>query len=68
MQNPMNLHKGEFRYDKMKEKTGFDCAKWLVNYCLERNLDLPEYFIHTMNPIGAENIKSLFENYKKSII
>ena len=43
-----------------------DCAKWLVNYCLDRNLDLPEYYIHTMNPIGAENIKSLFESYEKS--
>ncbi len=68
MQNPMNLNKGEFRYDKMKEKTGFDCAKWLVNYCLDKNLDLPEYYIHTMNPIGAENIKSLFESYTKSRI
>ena len=66
--NSKNLNNGVFRYDKMKEKTGYECAKFLVNYCLERNLDLPEYYIHTMNPIGAENIKSLFESYAKSRI
>ncbi len=49
-----------------KEKTGYDCAKWLVNYCLDRNLDLPEYFVHTMNVIGKDYITSVLESYKKS--
>ena len=58
--------KGIFRYDHMKEKTGYDCAKWLVEYCMSKELDLPVYYVHTMNPIGAKNIISLFASYKKS--
>lgn len=35
------------------EKTGYDCAKWLV----ERGL-LPSkgYYVHSMNPVGKDNI------------
>ena len=57
---------GVIKYSVMKEKTGFDCAKWLVEYCMAHELDLPIYYVHTMNPIGKENIISLFESYKKS--
>lgn len=65
--NDKNLKKGQFQYSKMKEKTGYDCAKWLVEYCMANKLELPTYYIHTMNPIGAKNIKSLFESAKKYI-
>lgn len=49
-----------------KEKTGYDCAKWLCDYCAEHNLDFPEYAVHSMNPIGRENITKYIENYRKS--
>ncbi len=52
-------------YETFKEKTGYDSAKWLVDYCLERNLPFPEYYIHTMNPVGQQNIKSVIESYIK---
>lgn len=53
-------------YDKLKEKTGFHCAKWMLNYCLDNNLEIPkEIYIHTMNIVGALNIKSLFTTYNK---
>jgi len=55
----------EFQYKKMREKTGYDAAKWLVEYCVEWDKDLPECFIHTLNPIGGLNIKSVLENYRK---
>jgi len=48
-----------------KEYTGFDCAKWLVDYCLDRDLNIPEYNIQSANPVGSENIRGLLENYKK---
>lgn len=54
-----------FDHDLGLGKNGFDCAKFLVEYCLNMNVDLPEYHVHSMNPIGAENIKKLFENFKK---
>lgn len=48
-----------------EEKTGYDCAKWLINYCLCRDIDLPEWRVHSANPVGAENIRALLENYTK---
>ena len=33
-------------YDKFTEKTGYSCAKWLVNYCIDNNKELPKYFFH----------------------
>ena len=44
---------------------GIDCAKWLVSYCIEQQIGLPEYIIHSANPIGAENIKTYFESFTK---
>ncbi len=46
------------------EKTGKDCANWLVEYCMNHELDLPEYYVHSANPVGADNIKNLLENFK----
>ena len=55
-------------YDEDTEKTGYDCAKWLINYCMDNQLDLPEtILIHSMNPAGSLNIKSLFDSYYKSL-
>ena len=53
-------------YSKFKEQTGYDCAKWLVEYCMKTNQPLPEYQVHSMNPIGKLNIQSLLESYKRS--
>ena len=48
------------------EKTGYHCAKWLIEYIIDNNLDVPKaVLIHSMNPTGGENINSLFETYNK---
>lgn len=47
------------------EKTGLDCAKWLIDYCIDNKLKLPEFLVHSMNPVGRKAIKDLLENYKK---
>lgn len=47
------------------EKTGYDCAKWLIEYCMDNGLDLPKFYCHSMNPVGKENILSLLKNFKK---
>lgn len=44
-------------------KTGFDCAKYLVEYCLDRNIMIPKYNIQSANQVGKENIDSLLKNY-----
>lgn len=47
-----------------REKTGDDCAKWMVDYCKLYNLDLPEWYIHSMNPVGADYIKKTLVDYE----
>lgn len=49
----------------ISEKTGSDCAKWLVEYCLENDINFPEYYVHSMNIIGKSNIESIINSYKK---
>lgn len=49
----------------LAEKTGYDCAKWLIEYCMDNELDLPKFYSHSMNPVGKENILNLLENFKK---
>lgn len=59
--NPLT-HIESFEYD---EKTGFDCAKWLVNYCINNSKILPVFYSHSMNPIGKENIIKYLNNFSK---
>ena len=47
------------------EETGLDCAKWLVDYCVDNELKIPEFYIHSQNPTGGENIRKYLENAKK---
>ena len=54
-------------YDKYTEKTGYDCAKWLVEYCMNKGVKHPSYMVHSMNPVGKSNIISYVESYNKSI-
>ena len=54
-------------YDKYTEKTGYDCAKWLVNYCVDKGVKHPPYIVHSLNPVGKKNIESYIENYNKTL-
>lgn len=47
------------------QPTGMDCAKWLVDYCLDNNKPLPFYRVHSANPAGAANIVGILESFKK---
>ena len=39
--------------------SGYDCAKWLVDYCLEREFLPPIWACQSANPVGRENINKL---------
>ena len=54
-------------YDKYQEKTGYDCAKWLVDYCMKNGVKHPPYVVHSMNPVGKQNIISYVESYNKTV-
>lgn len=54
-----------FDHDLGLEESGYDFAKWLVDYDMDNNV-VPEDFsfnVHSANPVGATNIKSLLDNY-----
>lgn len=52
-------------YDSFREKTGYDCAKFLIEYCMDHGVDLPHYLVHSMNPSGKLNIESILDNFSK---
>ena len=54
-------------YDSYNEKTGYDCAKWIVDYCMNKGIKHPTYVVHTMNPVGKLNIESYIESYNKTV-
>jgi hypothetical protein len=64
--NSYNSSKEYQESQNYKEKTGMDCAKWLVDFCMDNELELPEYVCHSMNPVGKDNIISLLDNFKKN--
>ena len=47
------------------DKTGYDCAKWLVEYCQDKDLLLPLWNCQSANPVGKDNINLILNNYKK---
>ena len=60
-----SLQEGIINYDgdNFKDdhnKTGYHAAKYLIELYEFDKIELPKIFIHSMNPLGAENIKKLF--------
>jgi hypothetical protein len=50
-------------YTRYKEKTGLDCAKWLLDYCIRKKLELPDCYIHSFNPVGRINIHNYLSRF-----
>lgn len=63
----------KINYDRIKEKTGLDCAKFLVDYYLdmtdpkglgvESSIPFPVVKVHSANPIGSANIMGYINNF-----
>lgn len=52
---------------KLKDD-GFSCAKILCYYHSQNiDLEFPQVYVHSQNPIGKENILSYINSYKKSL-
>lgn len=57
---------GKLNYSNLKdEKTGYDCAKYLVDYVMNHKVDLPEIQVHSANPVGSINIITFINNFLK---
>jgi hypothetical protein len=61
-ENPPDPIDGDF-----KEKTGYDAAKWLVEYCINNDKKIPKWFVHSANPVGNRNIREYLKNAEKYI-
>ena len=62
-----------YLYDEMdapceqyEEKTGADALKFLLQICKQNNFKLPIIYIHTMNPVGRENMNNILNKYKEN--
>lgn len=60
-----DINKYDEEYGDVLEKTGYHCAVWLTEYCMDNNLPLPQYHVHSMNPSGYERTLGLLDNFKK---
>jgi hypothetical protein len=47
------------------EYTGSTCARWLSNYCLDNQLPLPAYILHSQNGEGVKNMLSILAGHLK---
>lgn len=58
-----------FDNDLGQKLEGVDCAKWLFQYCIDNNLEMPYIAVHSANPICAREIYAILEDdwakYKK---
>jgi hypothetical protein len=53
-------------YDSFSERTGLHCARYLIDFCLEKELRLPQFIVHSMNPVGKVNITRLLQQFRDS--
>ncbi len=53
----------ELDYNRIPEKTGMDCARFLVAEAMNKKVPLPTIYVHSANPIGAANIIGYINNY-----
>jgi hypothetical protein len=56
-------HNYTLNYDNITEKTGMDCAKWLVEKWLD-GAPVVEVVIHSANAVGSANMMGYINNYR----
>ena len=59
--------KTPINYDNVNERTGYDCALFIANYCVGHKVNIPEYYVHSLNGPGKMNIVSVLESAKKAM-
>lgn len=50
------------------ERNGMTCAKAIIDYCIDHNIDAPAYNIQSSNPVGRENILSIIDGWHQFYI
>lgn len=52
-------------HDLGDDETGYDFVKWITKEYQDKELPEFEFNVHSANPVGAENIKKLLDNFIK---
>lgn len=53
-------------YEEYQEWTGYHAAKWLVDHCHDTKQKFPDFVVHSMNPVGKENIETYIALAKRA--
>lgn len=53
----------QINYNNIKEKTGLDCAKWLIGQWKEGK-PVVDVVVHSANAIGSANIMGIINHYR----
>jgi len=53
----------ELDYNRIEEKTGMDCTRFLVAEAMNKKIPLPTIYVHSANPIGSANMIGYINNY-----
>lgn len=57
-----------FDHDLGGDETVMEFLRWLAYDFYDKNtMEIPQYRIHSANSVGAKNIESFMESWKKSI-
>lgn len=59
-----------FDHDLGDGATGYDFTRWLLEFMMDNSQKFPAnfgYYVHSMNPIGAANIRNKMDNALKHI-
>jgi hypothetical protein len=57
-----DLADNHYENDFSNEKTGLECAEWLINTCQDLGQKFPTFTVHSMNPVGSLRIKNAIVN------
>ena len=50
-----------------KEFTGKDAADYMITKCLDTGRDFPDFYVHSMNNTGKQNILGIILNYLRKV-
>ena len=56
----------DFEFEKFDD-TGFNCAQYLVEKCLEQNKEVPDFECHSMNTVARAVIREYLRECRKII-
>jgi len=62
-----DLFENQYTESKKESKSGYDCAKWLCNYCWTNGLPIPSWNVHSANPVGRDNIIQILKSFEKKL-